>query len=506
MTLLGIDLGTTHLKAGLFALDGQALKIVARPNQARPGWEGVLSYDPEELWSSVIALLIELNTWVKEHPNEAGPLQAVGIAGMAETGLLIDARSGRPRTPFIPWFETCATAQAEALARQFDPEERFFATGLRLGYKFGLMKLLWLQARHPELIRGGVWLAAPDFVAYRLTGALATDYTLAERTAAFRIAMKGFDSLFLESVNLPGELFPAPYPSGTVVGESLPFSDAFGLPAGVPVSIAGHDHVCGAFAAARLASSGQGPLVFDSIGTAEALIGEFPERELGPADLHSGFAFGLSASPGQLYWQGGLSTSGGSLEWLRRILSEDALTYAALDVLVQSRGDTPTGIFYFPFLAGSGSPHSNSRARGAFIGLHAGHSRADLAQAVLEGCAYELEWMRRKAEAVVAQPIGRVSVAGGGTRNRCWLQTKTDVYGCPVDVIAQEETTLLGAALLAGLGCGVYPNLPALETYLAACEKITLLPDPARSAVYRRLFEDGYSKIEPLIQHIKLPQ
>jgi xylulokinase len=113
--------------------------------------------------------------------------------------------------------------------------------------------------------------------------------------------------------------------------------------------------------------------------------------------------------------------------------------------------------------------------------------------------------MRRKAEVVAGRPLRRVAAAGGGTHNRRWLQIKTDVFGCPVDILAQEETTLLGAALLAGLGSGVYADLPTLRAYLAYNEKTTLWPDTQRSATYRRLFEDGYLKLEPFIQAIELP-
>ena len=238
----------------------------------------------------------------------------------------------------------------------------------------------------------------------------------------------------------------------------------------------------------------QGAPVFDSIGTAESLTGVFPERPLKEADYQAGFAFGLYGAPGHLYWMGGLSASGGSIEWLRSILGDPPLMLWRMEALIRRSLRNPTGILYFPYLSGSGSPHSNSLVRGAFIGLNATHDRADLYQAVLEGAAFEIEYMRRAAEGVTGAPVQRILAAGGGTRNRRWMQIKADVFGCPLDVLAQKESTLLGAVLLAGIGSGVYADVHLAAGWLGGCGLERYEPDPARHEVYRQLFEGGYCR------------
>lgn len=502
-TLLSLDLGTTHCKAGLFALDGQALYLASLSNPALRSQQGYAIYDPQGLWRQVELLLTEVESWRRSQGGRWRPPAALGVASMAETGLIFDRERQAPRTAFIPWFETVATPQAEALGQRFDVRERFYSTGLRPAFKYSLPKIVWLKEQQGVSLEDGIWLGVADYIVYRLCGVFATDYSLAGRTYAFHLDRKTWDEETLKILGIPTSLFPQALPSGKPVAGVQPGLEALGLAMGTPVAIAGHDHICGAFAAGLL-SRQQGMMVFDSIGTAESLSGVFPERSLGEADYQAGFAFGLYGVPGWLYWLGGLSASGGSIEWLRAILGDPPLNYHDLDALLAVGDEAPSGILYFPYLAGSGSPHANSRVRGAFIGLSAAHSRGDLYQAVLEGTAQEAEFMRRAAERVTGTPVERVLAAGGGTRNRRWMQIKANVFGCPLDVLAQKETTLLGAALLAGLGSGIYPDAQTAANHLVGCGLERYEPDAARHEVYRQLYESGFAPLQEALRAIKL--
>jgi sugar (pentulose or hexulose) kinase len=164
--------------------------------------------------------------------------------------------------------------------------------------------------------------------------------------------------------------------------------------------------------------------------------------------------------------------------------------------LLEKTSPAPTGILYFPYLAGSGSPHSDLRVRAAFVGLDAAHSRADLARAVLEGTAYEIEFIRRIAESVINIPVERITVSGGGTRNPHWMQIKADVSGCRLEVLDMPEATLLGAALVAGVGCGVYPDHQTASAMVDRPEQTVYLPDPARHKAYSHYYEIGFLALQ----------
>lgn len=506
MTLLGIDLGTTHCKAGLFDLNGRALYVASWDNLVLHDPRGFAYYAPQEIWVRVMELIREVMEWQRN--SGCGVVQAIGIASMAESGLLVDQITGQARSVMLPWFDPLATAQADYLRERFGVKERFLASGLRLSFKCSLAKILWLRQQDAAALDGTVWLSAADYIAYQLSGALGTDASLGVRTGALRIDNlsvsdpsctpfidpaavqlrqdhgdqgRAWDQEFLSALGLDASLFPPLLPAGMPLGGLRNEWVLPGLPAGTPVAVCGHDHICAAFAAEALLGDGH---ALDSMGTAESLVGALAARRLGEVEWHSGFSFGCHVHPGKLYWASGLSTSGGAVEWLRGILGDPPLGYAELDALLALAPDMPGDVIFLPYLAGSGAPHNDPKARGAFIGLEAAHSRADLYRAVLEGTTFEMEYARQKAGALTGIPVTQLAVAGGGTRNRRWLQIKADVSGCPVAVLPEAQATALGAALLAGLGSGVYAGWESLSRQVQRTPEALYQPDAARHEIY----------------------
>lgn len=460
-TLLGIDIGTTHCKVGLFEADGTLLQSVTRPT----------IYNPEMLWSTVAEAIAET--------AQGFTPAAVGITSMAETGLLIDRGTGTARSPLLAWYNRCAEAQVASLSERGDALARFCRSGLRTNAKSGLAKLLWLREQGADF-SGAVWLSTADFIALQLTGILATDPTLAVRTFAYDMTADAWDEAWLAQLGLDATLFPPTVPSGTPIG--VTHSPIAGLAAGIPVAIAGHDHVCAAFAAGVVEPGA----VFDSMGTAETLIGALRSRALNECDFASGFLYGPHVAPERMFWMSSLPASGGSVEWLRDILGEERLSYAQLAALLEEAGPEPTGILYYPYLSGAGAPHADGNARAAFVGLHSGHTRAHLVKAVFEGTAYEMEAIRRRAQAVLGIEMPTLIAAGGGTRNAAWLQIKANVCGCAITVFPNADATLWGAALLAGCRSGILDTLPA------GVAGTQVYPDLELHQRYQELYEKGY--------------
>jgi sugar (pentulose or hexulose) kinase len=492
--LLALDIGTTHCKAGLFILEGSELRVGEVSKQAtspRRSPTGYAYYDPEELWHTVLAAI---RTVIRQAGS--GQVQAVGIASMAETGLLVDRSTGQPRSPVLPWFDSVATRYREISGRletEADRLDRFRRTGIRPSFKCSLGKILWLRSQDASLLKDSLWLSAADYVAFRLSGGLGTDFSLAGRTYAFRIDQKAWDEEWLDRFELSPDLFPPALPSGLPVGGCLPeFYPGAGLLEGTPVAVCGHDHVCAAFGAGA-ALPGQ---VFDSMGTAETLIGMVDQLELGEKAYASGLAYGCHVSRDRYYWLGGLSASGGSVEWLRAVLGDQPLSYPEMESLAAQSPPGPTGILYFPYLAGSGTPHPDPRVKGAFIGLEAGHTRADLVKAVMEGTAFEMEYIRRAAAGAIGEDQDLILAAGGGTRSRTWMQIKADVSGCPYQVSAMPEAALLGAALLAGTGAGIFPGEPSALDARPHLDIEVFSPDSDRHRAYLALFERGYLPLQ----------
>lgn len=486
--LLSLDLGTTHYKAGLFSTAGRLIKSTSREAVSHHHPQGFRYFDPGEIWALVIELISEVS---RDYPPT--DIAAVGITSMAETGLLVDNRKGETLTPLIPWFDDSASAQVAHLQSAGKPKERFVRSGIRPNFKCSLAKLLWVQQENSELLNGSTWLSSADYVAFRLTGTMATDYSLAGRTYAFRIDHKTWDREWLKTLALPSGIFPKAIPSGKPVGKvTQAAAQETGLLQGTPVTICGHDHVCAAFA-----GTGVDPgKVFDSLGTAEALIGSLELDSLGEAEYRSGLVFGCHVAGGGYYWMGGMSASGGSLEWLRRVLGDPPLSYQELEELIASGKEAPTGIFYFPYLAGSGSPHTDIHVRGAFIGLTLDHSRADLVKAVLEGTAYEAEFIRQSAQSALGIQIKSMIASGGGARLDPWMQVKADISGCPIEVPDIKEATLLGAALVAGIGIGLFSDAKDARSLLDLGPSRAYRPDRSRHQAYQTYYNEGFLALQ----------
>jgi xylulokinase len=497
--LLGLDIGTTHCKAGLFSADGKPVSLAKRAMPIQHAPEGWAFYDPEQTWQLVIDVMQEALSAHRDLGSGKQSLAAIGIASMAETGLLYDCRTGKPTSPLFPWFDQAAAPQADYLAHLGDPLQAFQVHGIPASFKCSLAKILWWRDRNSIDFDNAVWLPVASYIAFRLCGELAIDPTLAVRTWAYRLDTSDWDDALLSQFGLPRSLFPALVQSGMPVGMVRETSlDLPGVSQGVPVSICGHDHIVAAVAAGAI----QPGTVFDSMGTAETLIGAFPERPLTESDGQSGLMFGDHVIPGQLIWLGSLSASGASVEWIRGLIGTPPISYQELAALLAGLPPEPGNILYYPYLSGSDSPHSDPAARGAFVGLSLAHTRADLIKAVLEGVALQMESIRQVTEAVSAQKIERIRAAGGGTRVPGWLQMKADISGCVYETLPVEEATLLGAALLAGIGAGVYASPEDALQAAGSGQVETFTPNPARHQAYVDLVA-RYCQLEPVVREFR---
>jgi sugar (pentulose or hexulose) kinase len=489
---LALDIGTTNMKAGVIEANGNLLATAIRANRKREHKMGYVYYDPQEMWVTICALIQE----VVAATTGMGQIQAVGITSMAESGLLVDRKSGSARTMIIPWFETSAIPQESRIKQEIDTYEHFCQSGLHPSFKQGLSKLLWIQETQPELLEGSVWLSVSSFAAYRLTGKFAEEETLAARTFAYRIDQREWNVPLLRYFGLEESHFPPAVETGSAVGSVLPdVGRELGLKSGISVCLAGHDHVC---ASLTIGQPEQGS-VYNSMGTAETLVGSFGSRALGMSDYQSGLVFGRHPLPDHLFWMGGHSSSGGSVEWFRTLLDAGDMSYDEILAHLDQAAPNPTGILYFPYLSGCGAPSANAMAKAAWIGLSARHQRPDLFKAILEGNAYQMEWLRQEAESAIGEPIRKLVVVGGGAKNSRWLQIKADVSGIALEHPYLPEATLLGAAWTAGVGSGVYTSLyEAMSTFSPDRIK-TYTPDLENHKEYRALYDHGFSHLRPML-------
>ena len=490
--LLGIDVGTTNTKAIVYdPAIGKVVAVASRPtatHHPKPEWS---EYDPAELWQGIVATIREATA------GRAAAIRGVAVGSMAEAGVPID-RAGHYLYPIIVWHDPRSEVQARRWREWLGDERVFEITGQPIQFKFSLNKLLWLRENAPQVLQSlHKWLCIEDFAIWKLSGAYATDYSVASRTLAFDQRRLAWSEEMLARAGLSPAIFPTPHQAGTVVGEVTAAAAAeTGLRAGTPVTTGGHDHLCGSFAAG-ITDKG---MLLNSMGTAEACLLMADRFTADARLLHHGYCHYAHIIPDHYVVHFGIVASGGFLDWVVQQTWPEAgesaegrrRSFAAALAAAAAVPPGSEGVFWLPHLRGGETPWRDEISKAAVVGLRDPHGRGHLVRAAIESLCY---WMRENLEemsAIVDVPEGGEIVAiGGSTRAALWLQIKADVTGRPVRVVEVPEAVALGAALLAGVGVGLFPS------YQAAADSVvrssTLYePDPARVATYDHYYKEVY--------------
>jgi xylulokinase len=488
--LIGLDLGTTTIKAAAYDPGlGQLIAITTRPTPVLHPAQDQSEHAPEALWRAASGCLRDLSGRIAAH--RAGGL---AIASFAEAGLPLDDGM-QPLYPIIAWYDRRSEPQAAWLESCIDPESLHAITGQRVSPSFGVTKWLWIREHRPEVAaRTALWLSAPDYVLWRLCGAVATDYTIASRTLFFDQRALAWSPEMLALAGLKASQLPGPRPSGSVAGELTDVAaQATGLPAGLPCVVGGHDHLCAALAAGAWRP---GSLV-DSTGTAQAVLSVLPAFHTSAEAARGGFACYRHVAPDVYVLKAGMKLAGGAIEWLARLLfgspaGTEALLYTTLEEEAEATTGKSAGPLWLPHLIGSGTPEGDRFSLAAAVGLRPEHTRGDLYRGLLESLAF---WLRHNVEAMAdltGLPTEEVLLLGGVTRLRLLSQLKADCLGMPVYAPEIEQEAATGAALLAGLGARVFHDITAACGSVRAGRQV-FLPDPTRVAHYNRLYRDVYS-------------
>src|SRR5215218_10520025 len=291
--LIGADVGTTNIKVVAFDRSGRAAVHASTPTPTHYPRPGRAHYDPEELWQVFAATLRKVTGQL----DDAGRVASIAVASMGEAAVPLDA-DGRPTHDIIAWFDGRAQPQAERLDRTFGRDRLFGVTGLSLQPIFGLCKLLWLKENEPEAYSlTATWLNVADYMAFRLCGVAATDYSLASRTLALDLHGLRWAAELLEEVGIPPDLFAPLRSGGLSLGPVTPdAASATGLPESAGVAAGGHDHVCGALAVGVM----QKGTMLNSLGTAEAIFLPLERPLTDPQVGHQGYTQGAHVA-GQYY-------------------------------------------------------------------------------------------------------------------------------------------------------------------------------------------------------------
>jgi xylulokinase len=473
-TLIGVDVGSTHIKAALVAPGSGpgtgVLHVARRATDTHVVRGGGAYHRPAELLAAVSSAIAECVAAAGARNKPA----AIGIASMSESGVPIDRRN-LPVGHILAWYDPRPERQAAWLERQIGAPELFARTGLRPEPKYTLPKLLWLrEQRAADFTRLRRWAGVAELVALDLTGQLATNASLACRTLAFDVTKRVWDPELLGLASLVPDEMPVVLPLGQAAGGLTAAAAArLGLPSGTPVAIAGQDHLAGALGAGVVKPGD----ALDSMGSAEATLLVTKRPQLTEDVRRAGFSTGCHAVDGLAYVVGGLQSSGALVEWFLDTFmpaTTDVVDrYARFLELLEKAGPGPVEPIVRPYLRGRTAPHRDPSATLEFEGIRETHGLVDLAAAVIDGAAYHVRWMLDELARITVTPLDRVKLTGGGARNRRWMVAKAALGPGRLEVVRTEEAAALGAALVAGIACGAYESVASALVDASPFDRVT---------------------------------
>jgi xylulokinase len=470
--LVGLDVGTTGVKALAVSPDGDVLARAEETYELstpQPGWA---EQDPEDWWRAAERALAKLG----------GEPTAIGLSGQMH-GLVVLDDQDRVLRPSILWNDQRTEAECAEIEERIGLSRLIQLTGNRALTGFTAPKLLWLRRHEPETYARIAHMLLPkDYVRLRLTGEHAIDVADASGTLLFDVAGRRWSEEMLEALEVDPSWLPRALESPEVSGTTA---------TGVPVAAGAGDQ---AAAALGVGVDRPGP-VSVVLGTSGVVFAALPGFAADPrARVH---AF-CHAVPGAWHAMGVMLSAAGSLRWLREALGS-RLGYEELVTAAEEWPALAEGLTFLPYLTGERTPHADPHARAAFVGLTLRHDLGALVRAVLEGVAYGLrDSLELLRELGVDPRAGHAS--GGGARSELWLRILASVMGLPIRRAATDEGSAFGAALLAGVAGGVFRDV---HEAVAACVRLgdAVEPDPQWSAAYDRgyrRFRQLYPALRPL--------
>lgn len=514
--LAGIDLGSTTLKAVIYDRSGNVVASASRPTEQfhpdaeHPEWTVWL---PDQIWGGSAAAMKEAVARL----DDPRKVRAVAVTGMGMDGVPVDENGGW-LYPFISWHCPRTQPQFDWWAREITAEKTFAIGGNTLWSFSTALRLLWMAEHEPDVLgRTHKWLLIEDYVNMMLCGRLATDYTMASCTLLFDQRALDWSDELLGLSGIDRRLLADAHPSGTPLGEVTPAAaEATGLAAGTPVVLGGHDYLCGALPVGAIRPG----VVLDVSGTWEIVLASTGEPVLTPQAQRTGVTVEAHVAR-DLYAIWGGAVSSDMLEWYRREFGFEAKARAQQsggvdwDLLMAEAAAAPPGahgVMFLPHLSGAGCPAVDPRSLGGFAGLSNRTTRGDMLRAVVEGLDYQFVDMLKTMVCDLKVPFSRLVVVGGAVKNRFWMQNKADMagglFGCLLEVPQVEEATPLGAAMLAGIGAGVYRDEE--DAYEHVCKPgVVYEPDPAATRTYAELFsiyQQLYPALKPLSHRLSASQ
>ena len=485
--LLGIDISTTSAKALIINDKG---KIIASATSKihlytpKPLWS---EQDPNEWWKGIVK---SIQIAIKQANILSEEIKAIGLTGQMHSLVVLDTK-GTVLRPAILWNDQRTAAECEQITKLIGMHQIIQICGNQPLPGFTAPKILWIRNNEPSIYPSIAHILLPkDYIRYHLTGDYAMDKADGSGTILFDLQTRNWSQALLDKLELPYEWFPPTFEGPEITGLVSDFAAKMtGLQKGTPVVAGGGDQAAQAIGVGVVENN----KIAITLGTSGVVFVPTDKPFIEPnGRLHSF----CHAIPNTWHLMGVMLSAAGSLQWYH----DQFAPTVALGKLIEQSKNIPAGcegLFFLPYLTGERTPHADPYARGAFIGLTIRHTRAHLTRAVLEGVAYGMrdnfELIKNtliennKANSNNAEKL-QIYLSGGGTKSTLWTQMLANILNKELYLVNTTEGAAYGAALLAGVGVGIW------ESVQKACQEVIVInqiinPEPSIAADYENLYQ-----------------
>ncbi len=467
---LGIDLGSTNIKAALYdnklnLIDRQSVPVeYIREN-------GFVEFHAEEYCENLMGLLAPM---LKK--QGVTRVSQIAFTGQAESLVVVD-KEGKPLMNAISWMDERSAQECEELGKMFSQEECESVTGQQAVLPtWPATKILWLKKNRPRVYENAAtYLLLKDYVVYYLTGKLVSDMSIATFSFYFDIYKKCYWQKMLSAIGVTEEQLPPLAEPCTVAGSlKEELCKELGLSNAPLVNIGTLDHFAGMIGTGN---SGSGKITL-STGTVMAMsvFAKEPAHNVRGIAMHYGFL------PDTHIMLPVAESGGVSLEWFKRTCMPNK-DFREIDQEVEKQGGND--LIFLPYLVGTNAPEFDSRATGVFWGLRQEHDAFDMAAAVMEGVGFLL---KKNCESIekTGTPIREIIATGGGSKSHVWCQMQADITGLPILIPREKEAACLGAAIIGAVSDGIF------QSFKEAAEVITF--EKRFEPIQNERLRDKYNK------------
>lgn len=495
--LIGIDIGTSATKTVLFDEKGKVLFSASEEYPLFQPQNGWAEQNPED-WKR--AVLKTLGRVVRESGVDPGNIKGIGLSGQMH-GLVMLDEAGEVLRPSIIWCDQRTGEEVEDMLRLMPRERWIRITANPLLTGWTAAKILWVRKREPEIFNRCRHILLPkDYIRYVLTGVFATDVSDASGMQLLDVPNRRWSKEVLDVLKLDETLLGQVFESCEITGTLLPeIAMQVGLNPSTKVAGGAGDNAAAAVGTGIVKDE----TAFTTIGTSGVVFAHTSHVSIDPKGrVHTCCA----AVPGAWHIMGVTQGAGLSLKWFKDQLCQDYVEKAkeqgcdVYDLINEDVASVEPGsgrLLFLPYLMGERTPHLDPDCRGVFFGLSAVHTKKHLLRAVMEGVAYSLCDCNEILKEMGVQ-VNHMMACGGGGKSGNWRQMLADLYGCTVKTVEQEEGPALGAAILAGVGCGIYPSVEEACSRLIR-EKSSTEPVEAEAEIYARyhkVYQDLYKSLQ----------